>query len=388
MNICIVTTAFPRWIGDGRGAFILEAAQAIQRQGHKLCIIAMHNPGSKVHENVGGIEVIRPKYLPERWEILQKDSAGLPQAWKSNPWARLAIFPFFFFFSLSIARWARGYDIIHANWTLSGTAVWLTQCIHRKPFIVTVHGSDIFQASKLPLIGFVTKVTLRKCNKIIAVSEALAEVTRRMGVADKKIIVISNGVNLSRFSNLSNHPREPFILFVGSLIKRKAVDILIQAFSILRNELPQYKLIIVGEGVCHQHLLDLASSLEISDRVTFMGFLSQDSIQEWMRRAMLFVLPSIEEGQGVVLLEALASGTPCVGTRVGGIPSVVTPDVGRLVAPGDPIQLSEAIKEVVCSPGWEDMSRNARKRAENEYDWSNISQRIMEVYRQALGDEG
>lgn len=75
----------------------------------------------------------------------------------------------------------------------------------------------------------------------------------------------------------------------------------------------------------------------------FLGVQSQQNVSQLMRQSRLFVLPSIEEGQGVVLVEAMASGTPCVGSRVGGIPDVITPEVGKLVEPRNIKSLAEAI---------------------------------------------
>lgn len=380
MKICIVTTAFPRWANDGRGVFIYEAARAIQNQGHQVRIIAMHNPGSKTYEMMDGLEVIRTRYLPDCWEILQKDSAGIPLAWKSNPWARLALLPFFVCFLYSIIRWSKGFDIVHANWTLAGAAAWIAELFTGIPFIVTIHGSDIFQAAKMPLFRKVTGFVLRKSQAVIAVSQALVDEAHKLGVPPEKCRVISNGVNLANYQPLDETLRELVILYAGSLIKRKAVDILIQAFARLPQALSVYKLVIVGEGACDAELKALAHQLAVSDRVIFTGFQSQVAVQEWMRKSRLFVLPSTEEGQGVVLLEALASGTPCVGTRVGGIPGVITPDVGQLVPPGDADLLCQAISDVVQSTQWAHLSRSARLRAEMFYDWNYIAREILVVY--------
>ena len=95
-----------------------------------------------------------------------------------------------------------------------------------------------------------------------------------------------------------------------------------------------------------------------------------------MQRARLSVLPSIEEGLGVVLLELLACGTPVVASRVGGIPDVVTPAVGRLVPPGDPAQLAEAICALLGDlPAWAETSGRGRAHIVAEYDWERIAGR-------------
>ena len=83
MKVCVATTGFPRWAGDGQCAFVWEAARAIARQGLQVRVVAMHSPGARTHEYIDGIEVLRPRYWwPEEWEILRKEgAAGLPATW-------------------------------------------------------------------------------------------------------------------------------------------------------------------------------------------------------------------------------------------------------------------------------------------------------------------
>ncbi|MDO8969144.1 MAG: glycosyltransferase, partial [Saprospiraceae bacterium] len=334
MKICIVTTAFPRWIDDGRGAFVFGAACALKKQGNQVRVIAMHNPGAKQREVMEGIDVIRPRYLPDRWEILQKDSAGLPQAWKSNPWSRLAVLPFLLVHTAAVAYWSHGYDIIHANWTLSAASSLATQWIHHSPYVVTVQGSDIFQAAKMRLAGWVSRQALQKASKVICLSRALANEVNIMGIPGSKVCVIPNGVDLTKFKPSPLITRENIILFVGSLIKRKGVDILLKAFAIMANDLTDYRLVLIGEGDLRESLELAVHHQKLENQVIFVGPQSQTEVKKWMQHAKVFVLPSIEEGQGVVLLEALACGTPCVGSNIGGIPDVIVPEVGRIVNPG------------------------------------------------------
>jgi glycosyltransferase involved in cell wall biosynthesis len=382
MKICIVTTNFPRWPGDLRVPFIYEASLALQRQGCQVRVIATHNPGAKTHEWMDGIEVIRPRYLPDRFEVLQRDTAGMPAAWKKNPWARLAVLPYMLVQALAVARWTRGCDIIHANWTLSAWLAWATQWIHRRPYIITVQGSDIFQAPKIPLVAPLTRRALNGAKRVLALSCALAEATRRLGVSAGKITRMPNGVSLEHFPSPPEGLRGPLLLFTGSLIERKGPIYLIRAFPQVLEQHPDARLVLVGEGTQQDELVQTVRLLGLDKKVTFTGTQSQAQVGEWMRKARLFILPSLEEGQGVVLVEALASGTPCIGSAVGGIPDVVTPEVGRLVPPENSEALAAAIHELLQDDElWLKLSRQARQRAEQEYDWDVIAGRIMEIYQ-------
>jgi glycosyltransferase involved in cell wall biosynthesis len=140
-------------------------------------------------------------------------------------------------------------------------------------------------------------------------------------------------------------------------------------------------LAIIGEGPQKEELVQYSHNLGVVSQVDFLGALPPAQIQEWMRRARLMILPSIEEGLGVVLLEALASGTPCVASNAGGIPDIVTPDVGQLVPPADPKAIASAVKSFLLNPEhWQKLSQTARAKAEANYAWPVIAQRLIQVY--------
>lgn len=382
MRVCIVTTAFPRWPGDDRGVFILEAAQAIQSQGLQVRVVAMHSPGAKTHEVVGLLEVFRPRYLwPERLEVLQKEGGGLPIVWRKSRLARLALLPFMLAHTLAIMRYAHDCDVIHANWTLSAAAAGIGHFYHRRPIVTTVHGSDIFQATRLRFISSLTRRVLDRSSQVIAVSNSLADAVAALGLPARQIEVIPDGVDIERFCPPAGE-RERLIVFVGSLIERKGLRYLIQAMPRILERQPDFHLAIIGEGPLESELVNLAHTLQLSEKVRFVGRQSPEQVSQWMQRAKLFVLPSVEEGLGVVLLEALASGTPCVASRVGGIPTVVSSDVGILVPPADPIALATSILSFLDDHElWNAASRNARARAVEDYSWAKIAARLIAVYR-------
>ncbi len=381
MKVCILTTAFPRWPGDERAPFIYEAAKALQALGLDVRVIAMHRPGTKTHEIWDGIEIIRIRYLPEKWEILQEEGGGIPILWKKKPYARLALLPFIVSQSIALLRWSRGFDLIHANWTLSGITAWFLQFAHREPFIVTVHGSDIYQGTKTSWIRWLTKLSLSHANAIVAVSKDLAEKVTDLGIPQDKIQVIPDGIDIGNFRPEEADKREDIILFVGSLIPRKGCKYLIHAFDSVLRKLPQYQLHFVGEGPDQPELQQLVKDMGINDQVYFHGALSRDEVSRFMKRAKIFVLPSLEEGLGVVLLEAIASGTPCVASHIGGIPDIVTDETGRLVPPCDPAALDAAISDILSNPEtWKSLSRACRERAVEVFAWDKIGDQLFTLY--------
>jgi glycosyltransferase involved in cell wall biosynthesis len=116
-----------------------------------------------------------------------------------------------------------------------------------------------------------------------------------------------------------------------------------------------------------------------------VGFQSQDGVRALMQRARVLVLPSLEEGMGVVLVEAMACGTPVVASRVDGILDVVAPDVGVLVPPKDPMELAKGIRTILENPiRWKEYSHQARARAVNYYSWDRIASQFVEIYRSLI----
>ncbi len=385
IKICIITTAYPRWTGDERAPFIHEAARALKEAGHDVRVLAIHRPGTRAHEYLDGVEIFRTRYLPEKWEILQEEGGGLPVIWKKKPLARLALLPFIICQSLMLVRHAAGCDLIHANWTLSGGIAWLTRFIHRRPFVVMVHGSDIYIGTKTGWIRKMTRILLDQAAAVIAISQDLAGQLRILGVPESKISIIPEVIDTDNFLNVEQE-RENTILFIGSLIPRKGCIYLLQAFGKIARELPDYRLCLVGEGADEAELRQLASDLQIGERVSFLGVKPRAEIASLMQRARLFVLPSLEEGLGVVLIEAIASGTPCVASAVGGIPDVITPDVGVLVPPGDAGALASAILDVLKDPGrWQALSSAAKGRAREVFSRETLARKFARVYLRVLG---
>lgn len=139
------------------------------------------------------------------------------------------------------------------------------------------------------------------------------------------------------------------LLFVGSLAQRyKGLDTLLQAMALARDRGREQSLRVIGEGRYLPEMEGLARQLGIADRVVFLGTLSRAQLAQEMAAAELFVLPSRTEGLPRVLLEAMAVGTPCVATAVGGIPELLPAEA--LTRPDDPAALAELVERVLGSP--------------------------------------
>jgi glycosyltransferase involved in cell wall biosynthesis len=159
------------------------------------------------------------------------------------------------------------------------------------------------------------------------------------------------------------------ILYVGVLIPRKGVHYLINAFAHIGQDFLESRLVIVGRAENASYTADLKEQvrrLSMEGRVQFVGEVPQIALATWMRRACVFVLPSMSEGLGRVVVEAMATGTPVIGSNVGGIPEMVDNGItGFLVPPGDEAALVERLRWVLEHPHEaRDIGHNSRAFAE------------------------
>jgi len=383
VRVCIAATTFPRWEGDGEGAFVWGLAHALVRQGAEVRVVALHAPGAATHEVINGVEVLRPRYWwPERQESLRRGGGGLPVTLRDYPLARIQLPGFLAVYSRAVAEVARTCDVLHAQWTLSGAVGLATRRRHRRPIVVTVQGSDVYQIPKLPLGTAFTHWVLDNCQQVTALSTSLQEAAAAVGIRRERIQVIPNGVDVGAQDEVLPHKvRDPILLFVGYLIERKGVRYLLEAAPAILAQHPDMQIVLIGKGPEEQRLREQAEVLGIAKAVSFVGFLPHAQVLEWMRRSMLLVLSSVEEGQGAVLLEALAAGTPVVGSNVDGIAEVITPQVGRLFPVGDAAALAAQVNDLLVTPAcWQGASDAARSLALSTYDWSVLAQRYLALY--------
>jgi len=218
---------------------------------------------------------------------------------------------------------------------------------------------------------------------VTAVSVAAANFIQEFLGLKTEVKVIPNAVDTERFKpGLAE--RSDCILYVGRLVRRKGVHVLIEAFKILQRRGFDVKLVIGGKGYMEPLLKFMASD---TDNIVFLGAVSEEVKPALFAGAKVFVLPSLAgESFGVVLLEALSSGTPVVATRVGGIPEIVADgEEGFIIKPGNPEELAEAVAILLKSPDvWLKMSLKARRKAVEKYSIDKIGRLYEETYFEAL----
>jgi glycosyltransferase involved in cell wall biosynthesis len=245
----------------------------------------------------------------------------------------------------------RRIDVVHAHAPLPcGHAAMLLSQALRVPYVLTVHGLDAF--STVQVVGSagewcrrISRKVYESASRVICVSEHVREHVLEGTGSDCRTNVVYNSVDPLLFAPASSAPPDPpMILSIGNLIPIKGHELLVRAASSLASEFPALQWEIIGEGPEHHRLQAMASELNVSDRVRFMGRQSRAKVAEALQRCKLFVLASHYEALGCVYLEAMSAGKPVIGCRDQGIAEIVRHGVnGLLVGPHDERELTLAI---------------------------------------------
>jgi colanic acid/amylovoran biosynthesis glycosyltransferase len=248
--------------------------------------------------------------------------------------------------------------------------------------VTMFHGYDIrLGIEKGPLFY---QELFRKADLLLANSRFTRDWLLKWGADSSRVKIHPVGVDVKAFcakQQTDYRKREDIVLLsVGRLAEEKGFEYALQAVKILQERNPSQKLIyqIVGAGPQERYLKELAVQLSLGDSVQFLGAADQEEIIEKMHQADVFVLPSVSEGLGLVLLEAQAAGVPVVATNVGGIPEAVEEgQTGFLVPPRDAAALADKIQFLMEHPDIrEKMGENGRRRVETYFEIHELNNRL------------
>lgn len=282
---------------------------------------------------------------------------------------------------------AEGYDfdLIDAHYYYpDGVAAAMLAKWLDKPLVITARGSDINIIPNYYLARRMILWAARKADYTITVCEALKHEMIRLGAAADRIGVFRNGVDLEFFKALDpDSIREklgitrPSLLSVGNLVELKGHHLVIKALQYL----PDFQVLIAGDGEESGNLKELAGTIGVADRVSFLGILSHAQLVEYYSAVDVLVLASSSEGWANVLLESMACGTPVVATRSGGTPEVVTgPEAGVLIDQRSAEAIAAGILQVIRYPPGREMTR---KYAEN-FSWESTVCAIAKTFMTVL----
>ena len=290
-------------------------------------------------------------------------------------------------------------DVIHSHGLLvnilSRVAAYLA---HTPVSISTAHiplnlrsgkqAQNIFEKLMVPYYLIADTLTSFFNDKIIAVSHAVKRDLIDQGVNANKIVVVQNGIDVSRESGnrqsiraeLQRKPNYPTVGTITRLSPQKDIPTFLRMADFVIRDFPKTQFIIVGDGEKRGELQALAENLGLQNHVKFLGY--REDARDILKSFDIFALSSLWEGLPIVILEAMAAGKPVVATAVDGVTEVVDHGkTGLLVEPSKPELLAECIVELINNPNkTKSMGKRGRKRIERFFSIKRVINTVEQIY--------
>jgi glycosyltransferase involved in cell wall biosynthesis len=378
MKILQVAPYFTPYLG-GQEKYIHHLSKKLVKNKQEVTVLTSNYPETSPYEFMDGIKVVRK-------DILMKPLR--------NP-----ISPGF----LRLNKISKEYDVIHLHNEYSFPVMIAAALKNKKtPLILTNHLGQLNFENKLKnkigniYLKTVGKWIWRKCDAIIALSDSQKEfLTSIEPEISSKIHVVPNAIDLDSLKQSSlrigenkflEDQKNFTLLYVGQLIKRKGLKWLILAINILKNEFPQLKLVLVGDGEDREYFQKMVTQLKLENHIEFKGRIEDtNELVVLYKYSNAFVLPSLSEGLPTVILEALYFGLPIIGTNIPGIQEFNK--YTNLVPPRDEEELAKAIKSLLNSNSpveKHSLAVESRKMVENEYNWEVVAREYQHIYEELL----
>lgn len=284
---------------------------------------------------------------------------------------------------------------------------------NKKPFIHTIHGvlADEYEQAKSNgydsfrgrLANYFMKGlakhearTAQNASLVVTISRhSLGKIKQYYSVDERKIRIVPNGVDPEKFKPTTEREAvrrqfgladEPCVLFVGSLIPRKGLPFLVEVAKKIIEEQKETKFVIVGEGPLRSQLANSLEAAKLSGNFKFLGNVKEEMLPALYNCADVFALPSIQEGQGIVLLEAQACAKPVVAFDIGGVNEAVrNGESGLLVKRGNVNDLAAALLKIISNKALQEkMGANGRKFVVENFTWDICAQKMLTVYKEVL----
>lgn len=383
MKVLFLTHAFPRFDGDVAGNFLLRLAAALGEQGVNVRVVAPSEPGLVQSARFNGTGVDRFHYAPRRFETLAY--AGNMAEQVRDSWsAKFTLIGFLGAEFRAAVRARREFepDIIHAHWWFPSGLVgtWLSRLSHT-PLVTTMHGTDVRIARSVTMSRPAFRHVLHNSSAITAVSRWLAHEAQSI-VSTPAPVVAPMPVASEVFSP-GGARKKNALLFVGRITSQKGLDLLLETMTRLPTEI---SLDVVGEGPERTAMEALAEQLQLGGRVRWHGMQSQRDLASFYQSAAALVVPSADEGLGLVAVEAMLCETPVVAFESGGLPDVVQHErTGLLVSERSADALAAAVRYVLATPdGGRSLGEAGRMHALATFAPESVARRYIDIYRAAI----
>jgi glycosyltransferase involved in cell wall biosynthesis len=383
VNVLFLTHSFPRSEGDAAGSFILRLAVALRGEDVKVRVVAPAAQGLASSEEIEGITVDRFRYAPRRYERLAYTgnmASDVATSWT----AKLALVGFLGSDFVHAVRARRNFEpeVVHAHWWFPNGVVgtWVGGLAH-VPLVTTLHGTDVRLARTVGVAKPLFTHVLRHSAAVTTVSRWLKDETEALAPGvHPEVAPMPVATDLFEPSDRRDNRT---LLFVGRLNQQKGLHHLLHAMAAMTTAA---ELEVVGDGPDREALKALAGQLGIASRVRWSGQLPQSELAALYQHAAAVVLPSVDEGLGLVAVEALLCETPVIAFDSGGLRDVIHHEkTGLLVKPGDKDALARTLDDLLARDGRGiALGKAGRLYALSTFAPESAARRYAEIYRQVI----
>ncbi|HEV7655088.1 MAG TPA: glycosyltransferase [Mycobacteriales bacterium] len=385
-RLLVLASTYPAAADDGTPAFVRDLAQA-EAEEFDTVVLVPRVPGAAMREERGGLTVRRFGYFPRRWEDLADGAILENLRGRRSRW--LQVVPFVLAEAWALRRAVREFepDVLHVHWIVpQGVAALLAA--RKVPWLVTTLGGDVYALSD-PVSVRLKRAVLTRAGAVTAMNSDMTDRLVAQGAAPGSTFVQPMGADVDavRAAGAGVEQIPGRIVFVGRLVEKKGVAVLLEALRKLQT--PGWTLEIIGDGPLRAQLTKQAEGLP----VTFRGALPRTELARSYAAGEVAVVPSVpaasgdQDGLPVSLMEAMALGCAVVGSRIAGIDAaVVDGESGLLVPPGDVDALAGALDTLLADPDRRaKLGAAARYRAE-DYSIAAAGARYRNILRKIVDE--
>jgi glycosyltransferase involved in cell wall biosynthesis len=377
MNVAIFPSAYYPSLG-GVEELVRQLAHEYRRQGIETIVLVNRWPRTMpAEETIEGTRVYRLAMRLPEYNLQVRANYFL-----AYPWTRARM--------LGILR-RHKIDLLHVQCvSANGHYASIAARALNLPLIVTSQGERTMDAERVyqksTFINAVLRRALAQADRVTACSrDTLEDLEQFTGAPfGTRGSVIYNGVRLEDFQAAEpyRHPR-PYILAIGRHVWQKGFDVLLEAFA--ASGLGSYDLLLAGDGPERNELEALAQKLLIENRVKFLGRADRKTAVALFHGCEFFVLPSRQEPQGIVNLEAMAAGKAVIASQTGGVPEIVADgETGLLTPPGEVAPLAGALRRLAGDPALRERLGTGGAARVRRFTWESIAASYRHIYEAAL----
>ena len=384
MRVLILSWEYPPLIEGGLARHVRKLAENLAAQDVDVHVLARGREESPAEEEMDGVlihrvrEPERPRELGEFVTWIERMNADM-----------LAV-------GVEVGD-RYDFDVVHGHdWLVASAGDHLANRF-RAPFVVTIHATEYGRhqgyVDKHPqsYIHGVEQWMANRADRLITCSAYMREHAADIfGMEESRISVIPNGIDPSELVPVDDldtlrarfaEPDEKLVLLVGRLVYEKGFQLALEALPGLIERLGKVRFIIAGSGTAEQELRRQAHDLGLDEHGTFLGWIGDDVLHSLYRIADLTVVPSIYEPFGLVALEAMASGCPCLVADTGGLREVVpNEDVGLRFRSRDPRSLGQMAERLLTDEELRDRLVAEASEHVLSFDWADVARQVAQVY--------